>query len=185
MRNASIFVGVAVLASLATAAAHPVRIQPSACSAVPARFNPIGRKLIGVDWSHYQPFMKLCPVNDPSGKTILRILALNLPAAQKAGSLEWVNGKRWTPDSPENSDPVPLPILINRNGKPLATLPENLFPLIPNRGYIAATHWHHHFPTQLIVAQDEPNLGPNAPLHCITYRWNPRTQRYAATPNAP
>lgn len=171
----------ALLLTTSCAAAAPPTgtVDPNTCKPVPAAINPAAQRAIGVNWAHYRPFMRLCPIKNSRSQTIMNILALDVPAAQKAGSLEWVDGKPWTPDSTANSDPVPLPIVFDRARKPVAIIPKNLFPLLPNRGTIVFSHWRNDIPQQITVSSTFPNTGPNPPLMCLPpFIWNQATHRY-------
>ncbi|MHB1303883.1 MAG: hypothetical protein ACYCZB_10475 [Acidiphilium sp.] len=175
-----LFFGCAAILTTSCATATPTtRINPGTCTAVPPSFNKVGRDAIGINWRHYRPFMKLCPVRDASGKTALHVLALVVPAAQKAGDLEWVDGKRWTPDSTQNSDPVPLPIAFDRQNRKVAVLPKNIFPLLPDRGNIVFTNWRNGIPDTIIVSKEFHNLPPNSALQCLPpFLWNAQKRLY-------
>lgn len=171
-----------VLASLSSAHAASVAVDPGSCGTVRKSLLTAAAKLVGMDWPEYRPFMCLYPIKSPTGSTALFLLALNADKADAAGSLVLYQGKPVPGGNDDgNNDPVPLPMVIGKHGKLLAKFPESVwFPRFdPATTDVYFSKWYDNFPHKFKLRINDPTVGsPGWPYCPPPFMWNAHQQKF-------
>lgn len=119
------------------------------------------KRSIGRDWHFYEAFMETCPVLGPDGRTVLRVIALSLPKANRAGRLFALNGRAWNaPSDTASYDTLPLPLVLNKAGHVVARLPVDVFPMPPISTHIVFRDWRDGRPLDIVMRRTDPTISP-------------------------
>lgn len=183
---------VALLAvgSVAQAATRSVdkrqtHVDAQACGVVPARLVAAAARIVGADWPRYRPFMCLYPVRAPDGNEPLYLLALDVARADRAHALAWRHGEPVSPDDVSgNIDPIPLPAVIDRDGRLIATLPRAFPNDPPATMSVIFSDWRGDFPSRIALRIDDPTQDVAAkPPYCPPpLVWNKAAGRFIESP---
>lgn len=162
-----------------------VPVDASACGAVPAQLAAAAAAIVGRDWPGYRPYLCLYPVRAPDGKVSLYVLALDVPRADRAHALAWRHGKPVAADDVGGDiDPMPLPAVISRDGRWLATLPRPFPADPPATMSVSFSEWLGGFPTRIDLRIDDPtqDIAARPPYCPPALLWDRRTGRFVETP---
>lgn len=176
----------------ARATEHPaggrsVAVDPTACRAVPDRLAAAAAKIVGSDWSHYRPYLCLYPVRAPAGVAPLFLLALDVARADRAHALAYVHGVPvGADDVGGDTDPIPLPAVIDADGRLLGSLPLAFPNDPPATMAVRFSDWRGNFPHRIALRVDDPTQDTAAaPPYCPPpLIWNQAAGRYIEQPGS-
>lgn len=140
---------------------------------------------IGRDWKFYRRFMETCPVFDPKGRIVLRVIALSLPKANSAGRLFALDGRAWDSQADNASyDTIPAPLVLDTTGRVFARLPVDVFPMEPITTQITFRDWSHGKPLRIVTHQTDPTVSPPiSSCHARELVWDASGHHYVANPH--
>lgn len=164
-RTRSLWVLWLVTATLGACATPAFVPSPEACRALaPAQRAWVGDR---ADWSPYLAHVRACNVRGPGGASALLVVSV------------WADLLYAATPGPATTIALPLPLLLDRNGRELGTLPANFPSDPPAELELRFSQWRDGRPHRIGLCLRSPAAGGDQPLPAL--RFDPASGRYSST----
>jgi hypothetical protein len=178
--KSSILALILLIICTGTTCASTQKLDTKTCTPIDKSYRSMGEIIGGRNWTHYWPYILICPIKGPTGKAAISLIGLDESAADSKNDLLWSDGDRWNSVTSKGMyDDLPSAVVVDDRRRIIGVLPVELFPEDPRATDVSFSYWNENFPDQIRFRIFDPTVAaPVSPYCPPPLIWHLEKQKY-------